>query len=315
MATSVLERRGSSKDIWKTLGDKGEVTGVYFVFSDRVSVFDVGPLPVLFPGLGQLRCAISGRMFQALNSAEFNTHYVSHDIELARMDVKPINIPAFTPPVDYGDVAVGTMLPVEFLCRRMLTQKFIGRIERGEVDRAYIEKLMVFSEFHESTVLNPPFVECSTKYEDADRYITNTEAAELIGKDEVWLTKYCYPRVEAIFGFLHGFFRSEGGFLIRDGKIEMAVMFDGRVIMVDSISPDELGLIDAVGRLADKNILRLYIIEHYPEWYSALEKAKKLYPRDKSKWPPYPKDLVLPKELLNEYIEKTRQVAEAIGAL
>jgi phosphoribosylaminoimidazole-succinocarboxamide synthase len=50
MATHVLERRGSSKDIWKTLGDKGEVTGVHFIFSDRVSVFDVGPLPVQFPG-------------------------------------------------------------------------------------------------------------------------------------------------------------------------------------------------------------------------------------------------------------------------
>ena len=143
MATHVLERRGSSKDIWKTLGDKGEVTGVYFIFSDRVSVFDVGPLPVLFPGLGQLRCAIAGRMFQALNNAGFNTHYLSHDVSSARTCVKPVNIPALN--IDYGEAAVGTMLPVELLSRRMITKKFFGRIKTGRRKKGEVsqfEKLL-----------------------------------------------------------------------------------------------------------------------------------------------------------------------------
>ena len=321
MATSVLERKGSSKDIWKTLGDKGEVTGVYFIFSDRVSVFDVGPLPMLFPGLGKLRCAIAGRMFQVLNSAGFNTHYISHDIESARMDVKPVNIPALTPPIDYGEVAVGTMLPVELLCRRMITEKFLGRIKdssqlkEGEVGRAQVERLLVFPELKVLAVMDPPFVECSTKYEAADRYINDAEAGELVGHDEEWLVANCYSFVDELFQFFYNFLRSEANLLLIDGKVELAITFEGTLMLVDSVSPDELGLIDPEGRLADKNILRIYIKKHYPEWCADLEAAKELYPNDKAKWPPYPKDLLLPKELIDEYIEKTRQVAEAIGAL
>lgn len=318
MATHVLERRGSSKDIWKTLGDKGEVTGVYFIFSDRVSVFDVGPLPVLFPGLGQLRCAIAGRMFQALNNAGFNTHYLSHDVSSARMCVKPVNIPALN--IDYGEAAVGTMLPGELLSRRMITKKFFGRIKtgrrkKGEVSQAEIERLLVFPGLKEMAVMDPPFVECSTKYEDADRYITNVEAGMLVKHGEWWLVKICYPFVDKLFQFFYGFLRSEANFLLVDGKVELATTFDDGLMLVDSVSPDELGLIDPQGRLADKNIIRSYIIEHYPEWYAALEEAKKKYPKNKSKWPGYPQDLILPPRLISGYIEKTRDVAEAISAI
>lgn len=319
MATHVLERRGSSKDIWKILDDQGKVAGVYFIFSDRVSVFDVGPLPTLFPGLGQLRCAIAGRMFQALNSAGFNTHYISHDVELARMYVKPVNIPDFTPPIDYGDAAVGTMLPVELLCRRMVTKKFLGRIKtgrrkNGEVSRAEVERLLLFPELREMSVMDPPFIECSTKYEDADRYLTHLQAGQLVGHGEWWLVKVCYPFVEKLFDFFYRFLRSEANFLVIDGKVELAITFDGRLMLIDSVSPDELGLLDPEGRLADKNILRAFIIEHYPEWYASLEEAKKKYPRDKSKWPAYPANMQLPAELIATYIEKTRQVAVAMGA-
>ena len=318
--THVLERRGSSKDIWKVLAVDGSVSDVYFVFSDRVSVFDVGPLPVLFSGLGQLRCAIAGRIFQALNSAGFCTHYLSHDVESARMYVKPVNIPAMTPPIDYGEAAVGTMLPVELLCRRMITPKFLGRIKsgrrkRGEVSLAEVEQLLVFPGIKEMAVMDPPFVECSTKYEDADRYLTHLQAGELVGHGEWWLVKTCYPVVRKLFDFFYGFLRSEGNFLLIDGKVELATTFEGGLMLVDSMSPDELGLIDPKGRLADKNILRSYIIEHYPDWYDALELAKKKYPRTKSKWPQYPSDLVIPPELMADYIGKTKAVAEAIGAI
>jgi phosphoribosylaminoimidazole-succinocarboxamide synthase len=236
------------------------------------------------------------------------------------MDVKPVNIPAFTPPIDYGESAVGTMLPVELLCRRMITKKFLGRIKtgrrkEGEVSRAEVERRLVFPELKEMSVMDPPFIECSTKYEDADRYLTNLQAGQLVGHGEWWLGKVCYPFIEKLFDFFYGFLRSEASFLLIDGKVELATTFDGGLMIVDSVSPDELGLIDPDGRLADKNIIRSYIIEHYPEWYAALEEAKKKYPRGKSKWPKYPPDLRLPQELIDGYIEKTRQVAEAIRAL
>lgn len=308
-------RKGSSKDIHTIIGDNGEVTGVYFWFSDRVSVFDVGPLPVLFTGLGSLRCAISGRLFQALNSAGFSTHYLSHDISLAQMHVKPVNIPALIPPVDYGPAAVGTMLPVELLCRRMITEKFLGRIERGEVSQEQVEVLLTSPLLKRMAVMDPPFVECSTKYEAADRYIPNWEAGKLVNQNEQWLIETCYPFVENLFRFFYDFLHQKANFLLVDGKVELAITPAGELMLVDSISPDELGLIDPKGGLADKNILRSYIIKHYPDWHAKLEEAKKLYPSDKSKWPVYPPDLILPQELVEEYVAKTREFAVAIGTL
>lgn len=315
----VLERRGSSKDIWKVLGDNGEVIQFYFVFSDRVSVFDVGPLPLMFPGLGQLRCAIAGRIFQALNSAGISTHYISHDVDEARMYVQPVNILALD--TDYGEYSTYNLWPVELLCRRMITKKFFSRIKDGkrlrlgEIARSRIERLLVSSELREMAVMHPPFVECSTKFEAADRYLTDAEAARLIGISENLLTRSHYGWVQEIFEFLYTYLRSEGNFLLIDGKIEVALSPDGHPMLVDSLSPDELGLIDPQGRLADKNLIRSYVIEYYPEWYEELEITKQLYPTDKSKWPGYPRDLFLPKELIDQYIEKTRQVAVAIGAI
>lgn len=318
MATSVLERRGSSKDIWKILGEKGEVIGVYFVFSDRVSVFDVGPLPVSFPGLGRLRCAIAGKVFCALDAAGINTHYLSHDFPSAQMHVKPVNIPVLG--IDYGDAAVGEMLPLEFICRRIITKKFLGRIKKGrrksgEVSQAEVETLLLTPELREMAVMNPPFIECSTKYEASDRYLTDLQAGSLVYHGSWWLKKIAYKFVEKLFDFFYKFLRVEANFLLLEGKIELATTFEGGLMMVDSVSPDELGLLDPEGRLADKNIIRSYIIENYPVWYAKLEKAKKLYPKDKSKWPGYPDDLVIPTEIIDEYVNKTWQVAAAMGAL
>lgn len=282
-------------------------------------MFDVGPLPTEFPGLGQLRCAIAGRLFQTLNSAGFNTHYISHDVESARMYVKPVNIPMLN--LDYGEVAVGTMLPVELLCRRMITKKFLARIKDGgqlkpgQVARLRIEQLLVSGELREMAVMDPPFVECSTKYEDADRYLTDKQAAKLVGEGLWWLKSVCHHYMRALSEFFYTFLRAEGNLLLIDWKGEVALLWNGELMLVDSYSPDEFGLIDPQGQLADKNIIRSYMIAHYPEWYAALEAAKSSFPTDKSKWPPYPPEMVIPKELIDDYIEKTRQVALAIGAI
>ncbi len=308
--THVLERRGSSKNIWKVLGDNGEVVQLYFEFSDRVSVFDIGPIPVGFTGLGRLRCAIAGKLFQALNSAGHNTHYISHDVKSARMYVQPVNIPALS--IDYGVVSSFNLMPVELLCRLALTKKFMGRVERGEVDRRRVERLMMFPNWHEGVHLDPPFVECSTKFEEADRYLSDAEAARLICIGHRQLLGH-YEVVEKVFKLFNNLFRSSG-FVLIDGKLEAALSkFDGSLMFVDSISPDELRLIGSDGRSYDKDPVRQWYQETFPDWYAELTAIKEAFPNDKSQWPTYP--ALPPSAIIEDMVGRYQAVAEAVSAL
>lgn len=306
--TEVLERKGSSKDIWKVLDDNGDVEEVFFEFSDRVSVFDIGEIPVSFVGLGKLRCAIAGRVFQALNSVKDSNHYISHDIKLRRMYVQPVNIPALN--IDYGDIAGYNLMPVELLCRLVLTKKFIARIEAGEVPLKSVEWLMVGSGLNEGERLSPGFVECSTKFEEADRYISDKEAAKLIGVTAVQLRSH-YNIVQNIFDFLRHFFRSNSGFTLMDGKLEAALSPEGRMMLVDSISPDELRLIGPDGRSYDKDPVREWYQTTFPDWYTSLLDAKKAFPNDKTQWPTYPD--VPPQSVIDDMVDRYRTVAREIN--
>jgi phosphoribosylaminoimidazole-succinocarboxamide synthase len=305
-----IERKASSKNIWNSLNQKGEVSGTFFEFSDRVSVFDIGEIPLPFVGLGELRCAIAGKLFKALKSAGYSTHYISHDTETAWMRVLPVNIPALN--VDYGDVATYKLMPVELLCRLVLTEKFISRIKNGEIDRQIIERLLPSSEFAAGVRLQHPFVESSTKFEEADRYISDAEASELVGIETQQLLEH-YETVKGIFRFLRTFFLSNGGFDLIDGKLEAALNDEMHMMLVDSISPDELRLIGPDGRSYDKDPVRIWYQETFPDWYQSLLSAKKAYPSDKSMWPTYPG--VPPQPVINDVVDRYRQVAEAIRAI
>lgn len=310
----ILERKGSSKDIWNTLDDNGDVVGVFFVFSDRVSVFDIGEIPVPFNGLGQLRCAISGKIFKALNTAGFYTHYFSHYIASARMRVQPVNIKALNAQYPIERTDMYTLMPVELLCRLTLTKKFIDRIDSGEIDRLKIERSLPSSDFRDGVRLDPFFVECSTKFEEADRYITDEEAAQLIGTRLKQLHGH-YETVRNTFGFLYTFFRS-AGFMLMDGKLEAALAGTNNnrsIMLVDSISPDELRLIGPDGRSYDKDPVREWYKDTFPDWYTELLAAKAAFPGDKSKWPTYPD--VPPQSVINDMVDRYRTVAEEIGAI
>jgi phosphoribosylaminoimidazole-succinocarboxamide synthase len=303
-------RKGSSKDIYTELDDSSNPFQVYFDFSDRVSVLDVGEILVPFVGLGKLRCAIAGRIFQALNSAGFSNHYISHDTNLARMYVQPVNIPALN--IDYGDIASYKLMPVELLCRLALTKKFIVRIESGEVSRQNVERLLVGQEMREGARLDPGFVECSTKFEEADRYITDTAASTLIGISNLELRSY-YNIVQNVFSFLYTFFRSSGGFLLMDGKLEAALAPDGYMMLVDSISPDELRLIGPDGRSYDKDPVREWYQNTFPDWYAELLTAKQMFPNNKKQWPTYPD--VPPQSVIDDMVDRYATVAREIGAI
>lgn len=305
-----VRREGSSKDVWKIIGLSGTLSEVYFGFSDRVSIFDRGKLPIEFPGLGALRCAIAGKIFQELRNSSFATNYDSHNVTSARMWVRPFNIKELG--VDYGDIARGYILPVEFICRMEVTDKLIARIETGRVPRANVERLLWGDDLKAGVALTPGFVECSTKFESVDRYLSDAEAALLLGQNMESLQRDIYVFVQEIFRFLSRMFRSVG-FELKDGKVELGMSSTGKLVIVDSISPDELRLIGPDGRSHDKDPVRQWYQETFPDWYTKLLVAKAKFPADKTKWPDYP--AAPPQSIIDDVVSRYRLVAEAIGAL
>ena len=199
----------------------------------------------------------------------------------------------------------------------------MDRVERGEIDRQQVERLTTLGDWREGSRLDPPFIECSTKFETADRYLSDSEAVEVIAEtltipvpfrktDHDWLIDYCYHDVKHLFRFLYQFFKSSG-FLLMDGKVEAALTNLNHIMFVDSISPDELRLIGPDGRSYDKDPVREWYKDTFPDWYAELLSVKAAFPGDKSKWPTYPD--VPPQSVIDDMVDRYRTVAAEIGAI
>jgi phosphoribosylaminoimidazole-succinocarboxamide synthase len=309
-----LERRGSSKDIYRVYDQNGTLRHIRFLFSDRVSVLDLGGIPnTPFPGLGQARCAIAGYLFQRMNMVGFHTHYLSHNVKKATMDVYPLDIKELA--VSYADVKMGRIIGIEIIDRRMITKKLFDRLEAGQVNRNVVlsclgdnNSLQVNARFEQ------PFIECTTKYTDADRYVGNEEAATLAGVTQDWLEQECFPQIRKASDFLSEIFK-KAGFHRHDGKFEGAVCYTHNdFIFADSMSPDEMRLIGPDGLSYDKDPVRQWYEKTFPDWYAEVLAAKKAYPEDRSKWPKYPKETPS-KAVIDEVVRRYQAVAIAIGAI
>jgi len=298
---SELLRKGSSKDVLS--GD--EPGQLKFRFSDRVSVFDVGPIPVEFTGLGRLRCAIAGRLFHLLEDAGIPNHYIDHNVDDSTMLVYAANIPEKN---FFKEKAIGRLMAVEILFRYELSSGTHSRIKLGSLDRGKIEALLVSGEeLQPGARLQPPFLECSTKWQDADSYVSDLIAAKLARISPADLEKV-YRNCSEAASVLRNFFKS-AGFDLRDGKFEAVWPF----CLGDSISLDELRLVGPDGRSYDKDPVRKWYGENQWDWVRWLRESKKKHPTDKSRWPTY--EEVPPKSVIADQVERYQIVAEAIGAL
>lgn len=300
-----LVAKGSSKDVFGDSNDPSfEHTYIDFGFSKRVSVFDRGPIPCDFPQLGALRCDIAILMFNYLEAHGIPTHFVGR-LSPSRIKVRACSIP------EKGFKATGTvrLLPLELLFRTVGKKKFADRALAHEIPDSGI-KLFGYSRFYAGMKLSPTFVECSTKHEASDRYISDAEAMHLAGLSQAELQQL-YAFVRKAEGCITELF-GRSGISVDDGKFEVGFNEKTREFFIcDSISPDELGLSDKKDTQFDKNPLRDYYVHTYPEWYAALLKAKKQNPLDASLWPDYPG--VPPLELREQMVTSYKRVLDAVS--
>jgi phosphoribosylaminoimidazole-succinocarboxamide synthase len=200
-----LLKQGKVKDVYEV-----DDHALLFHFTNRVSAFDV-VLPSEIPFKGEVLCRMTGFWFKVLN-------YPNHMIELIppdKMLVKRLKI-----------------IPVEFVVRGYLYGSLYERVLRNEA-QVSVEPIL-------AAKLPEPILDPTTKFEAKDRPVTREEIVS-----RGWLSLDEYDALEDVCIRIYQSMASraeEKGFILADLKLEFGCDRDGRILLADSIGPDEFRL-------------------------------------------------------------------------
>ena len=255
---------GKVKDIYDL-----EDGNLLFLFSDRVSAYDV-KLKEEIPKKGEILCRFAEFWF---NKLDIPTHYVRNESKTGII-VKKMQ-----------------MLPIECVVRGYFYGSLVGRWKKGEII------LPEGTDTQLAAKLPEPIFDPTTKSEH-DIPINKEKALEmgLVSDEEFeWLSKTSieiYKKMAQI--------ADEAGFILADLKLEFGKL-DGKIILGDSIGPDEYRLWPkesySVGKTQeayDKQLLRDWLTEHGYQQKFEESRAKGEEPE-----PP-----TIPEELINKITER-----------
>lgn len=270
-----LLRRGKVKDIYDIGDDK-----LLFVFSDRISAFDV-ILPSFIPYKGEILCKFSEFWF---NTLDIPNHMIKVT-DKNRMVVKKLD-----------------MIPIECVVRGYLYGSFYDRLTKGEIRSNTKPEL--------ASKLPNPLFDPTTKSMEKDLPITKNEILSkgLLEKEELsWLEEKSIELYERMAK------RCEGaGFIMADVKFEFGKE-DGHIILADSLGPDEFRLWPkekySVGKTQesyDKQLVRDWLIS--VGFKKDLDEALK-------KGYPIPNPPKLPEDLISETTKRYISAFEKIAGL
>ncbi|MEM4311222.1 MAG: phosphoribosylaminoimidazolesuccinocarboxamide synthase [Nitrososphaerales archaeon] len=263
----LLIKKGKVKDIYEYDKDK-----LLFVFSDRVSAFDV-ILPNEIPHKGEVLCKFAKFWFEALDI----THHMIGLKDDKSMIVKKLK-----------------MIPIEFVVRGYLYGSLYERLIKGEV-RLDIEPIL-------ASKLPKPLFDPTTKSDVKDLPINKQEIIDrnLLRKDEIdFLEKRSLELYERMYKIA-----DKAGFIIADVKFEFGLDDRGEIVLADSLGPDEFRLWlkedykpNKIQESYDKQLIRDWLIDY--GYKAKLDEARKNN-REIPKPPKLPSDLV--KKVSERYI-------------
>ena len=259
-----------------------------FARTGHLSAFDVGPCSHEFVDIGALRTGFAVRFFKMLSQAGIMSHFL-------RRDEGSINTfigqALRTMTLDEGDyfeidsptgASTGRLIPLEWIARtEVATQGFIDRL--ADSDGVLTRKRISVREDIELKVGDsiPLFVECTTKLErPKDRYLSDKEALAISG-----LTESQFGQAVQLMRHVAGLLvaqASKNGLRLKDFKLELGITDDGRIIVADGLSPDELRMTNAEGHSLDKDNFRNWLKDQ--GFKAAVDAARK----EKKKPPAYP---------------------------
>ncbi len=224
-------RSGKVKDIYEL--DSGHLV---FHFTDRVSAFDV-ILPSMIPRKGEVLCRLGAYWFETLGVKNHMTGLEGKD----RMVVKKLQ-----------------MIPIESVVRGYLYGSLYERVRAGEVRLRDATEL--------AAELPEPYFDPTTKSDIKDVPITESEILEQKRTTKAELEEVRESSI-SIYRNLAGAAK-RAGFIMADVKLEFGRDEEGRVVLADSIGPDEFRLWPAesykVSRMQesyDKQVIRDWLNE------------------------------------------------------
>jgi phosphoribosylaminoimidazole-succinocarboxamide synthase len=274
MSTYKLIKRGKVKDIYEVNEDT-----LLFIFSDRVSAFDV-ILPSKIPRKGEVLCKFTEFWFSTL---PMRNHMVSLHGKNG-MFVKKLK-----------------MIPIECVVRGYLYGSYYERVKKGLVK--FGSKPILASK------LSKPVFDPTTKSEEKDVPITKEQAISmgLISEDDFEFLKEksieLYNKMYKI--------ANNAGFILADVKFEFGIDKYGEILLADSLGPDEFRLwlkdeyeVGKVQNSYDKQPVRDWLAQI--GYKARLDEARKLCKK-------IPEPPALPEELIElvskRYIEAYERIS------
>jgi len=226
-----LVHKGKVKDIYEA-----DNNNLIFHFTDRISAFDI-ILPSTIPQKGEILCKFANFWFETLDMPNHLIKVIDKD----KILVKKLEI-----------------IPIECVVRGYLYGSLFERVKKKEVE--------FNSEIILASKLSSPMFDPTTKFELKDRPILQEE---IIKKG--WLTKEEINQLKEYSIKLYMKMSKvvlKAGFIMADVKFEFGKDQNGKILLADSIGPDEFRLWNKkkymIGKnqeAFDKQIVRDWLIE------------------------------------------------------
>ncbi len=303
---SKLVYEGSVKNLWEVSADKLE-----FEYTDAYSVFDWGRMPDTLAHKGDALAAIGAYFFKAVANPESwksanleKSPWLAgftgrlrelivaelatlereglrhHLLERTGTNLLRVQRVAAIGPLEYklgsqtlyhysgqGWEKRVRLIPLEVVFRFGVPH---GSSLLERLTPAYVAQLGLETQPMEGKRLDRPVLEFFSKLEGTDRFFTWEQALNYSGLDYATFEKLV-ARSLVLAVWLAGTFDSKG-LELWDGKFEWAID-DDQLMLVDSIGPDELRLLDPqTGTQISKEFLRLFYRK--TQWFEAVKQAK-----------------------------------------
>ena len=269
-----LLHQGKVKDVY--YDDDNNNNNLVFVFSDRISAFDVN-MKQEVPKKGEILCKFAKFWFENL---DVENHFIK-TIDSNKMLVEHLS-----------------MIPIEFVVRGYFYGSLVDRYNNNKLDMKNSQEFEILSHNFDPVIaskLSEPLFDPTTKSLDHDVPISKNEIISsniLSNNDFVFLKNKSielYLKMNKII--------SLAGFLIADVKFEFGFNKKGAIILGDSLGPDEYRIWKSqdykkgcIQESYDKQILR--------DWLTSIGFKKKVNDYKSTNTKPEPP--LLPSSLINK---------------
>lgn len=207
---------GKAKDIYSSTEDEDVIIAVY---KDQATMLN-GARKETIEGKGVLNNQISSFIFEKLNAAGVETHFIKQLSDSEQLNKK----------VD--------IIPLEVVLRNVVAGSFSRRFG-----------------LEEGSDIAQPIVEFYYKDDELDDPFINDEHVSFLGIATDEEITYIKRETRRINELLKDWFQAVGLTLV-DFKLEFGKDKDGNIILADEFSPDNCRLWDAQGNHLDKDVFR-----------------------------------------------------------